>query len=381
MKITFVRSNTNAIGEYRIRHPMLALQALGHECNLLTLDKQAQRVANTELACDVLVLQRQTSRTVIELRDTLPQKPVTVYEVDDNPWEWHSWDPIHSELGYRYGQCVREIMGHCDAFTCSTPTLAARLRKEFPATPMWVVPNAIDYQVRDWHSREDRAEFGLANKTVLGWTGSIHHTRDGGPLIAALPTVFDQHPDTVFLMQCDRSVYYEWTRPLVKHYQDRLRWAPPLAFGLHPRIYTLFDINLAPLEQTPFNACKSDLRLIEGGAHGVPYVASKIAPYLEFDRISGGIGGHLASGPAEWVDGIEKLLEGELAARGQSLARYVRETRSLAIVAGQWETALCGALRGTGGQVVEEREKVGRNDPCPCGAGVKYKRCCSPAYG
>lgn len=23
-------------------------------------------------------------------------------------------------------------------------------------------------------------------------------------------------------------------------------------------------------------------------------------------------------------------------------------------------------------------EKVGRNDPCPCGSGKKYKRCCSP---
>lgn len=22
-------------------------------------------------------------------------------------------------------------------------------------------------------------------------------------------------------------------------------------------------------------------------------------------------------------------------------------------------------------------EKVGRNDPCPCGSGVKFKRCCS----
>jgi len=25
---------------------------------------------------------------------------------------------------------------------------------------------------------------------------------------------------------------------------------------------------------------------------------------------------------------------------------------------------------------VRERQKVGRNDPCPCGSGRKYKRCC-----
>ena len=25
---------------------------------------------------------------------------------------------------------------------------------------------------------------------------------------------------------------------------------------------------------------------------------------------------------------------------------------------------------------VEGRRRVGRNEPCPCGSGVKYKKCC-----
>ena len=27
-------------------------------------------------------------------------------------------------------------------------------------------------------------------------------------------------------------------------------------------------------------------------------------------------------------------------------------------------------------QVVRNEEKIGRNDPCPCGSGKKYKKCC-----
>jgi preprotein translocase subunit SecA len=27
-------------------------------------------------------------------------------------------------------------------------------------------------------------------------------------------------------------------------------------------------------------------------------------------------------------------------------------------------------------QVRRQGEKIGRNDPCPCGSGKKYKRCC-----
>ena len=30
---------------------------------------------------------------------------------------------------------------------------------------------------------------------------------------------------------------------------------------------------------------------------------------------------------------------------------------------------------------VELKKKVGRNDPCPCGSGKKYKKCCWPKYG
>jgi preprotein translocase subunit SecA len=28
-----------------------------------------------------------------------------------------------------------------------------------------------------------------------------------------------------------------------------------------------------------------------------------------------------------------------------------------------------------------QKKKVGRNDPCPCGSGKKYKKCCYPKYG
>jgi preprotein translocase subunit SecA len=31
--------------------------------------------------------------------------------------------------------------------------------------------------------------------------------------------------------------------------------------------------------------------------------------------------------------------------------------------------------------VVTQKKKVGRNDPCPCGSGKKYKKCCYPKYG
>jgi preprotein translocase subunit SecA len=40
-----------------------------------------------------------------------------------------------------------------------------------------------------------------------------------------------------------------------------------------------------------------------------------------------------------------------------------------------------GDGKGIKRQPVKKSVKVGRNDPCPCGSGKKYKTCCWPKYG
>jgi preprotein translocase subunit SecA len=32
-------------------------------------------------------------------------------------------------------------------------------------------------------------------------------------------------------------------------------------------------------------------------------------------------------------------------------------------------------------KTIKKSKKIGRNDPCPCGSGKKYKKCCYPKYG
>jgi preprotein translocase subunit SecA len=52
----------------------------------------------------------------------------------------------------------------------------------------------------------------------------------------------------------------------------------------------------------------------------------------------------------------------------------------------QWDSVFTVAERKAlfdeqkrSGTVVREAEKIGRNDPCPCGSGLKYKKCCGGA--
>ena len=48
-------------------------------------------------------------------------------------------------------------------------------------------------------------------------------------------------------------------------------------------------------------------------------------------------------------------------------------------VAEETGTAGAGSSAGDGTvqkQPVKKQKKPGRNDPCPCGSGLKYKKCC-----
>ncbi|HVS53233.1 MAG TPA: YchJ family protein [Opitutaceae bacterium] len=53
------------------------------------------------------------------------------------------------------------------------------------------------------------------------------------------------------------------------------------------------------------------------------------------------------------------------------------ETALFAREEGNWVYA--GQLPPRGNTVRRETPKVGRNDPCPCGSGKKYKKCCGAA--
>ncbi|MDQ5980957.1 MAG: motif domain protein, partial [Verrucomicrobiota bacterium] len=44
---------------------------------------------------------------------------------------------------------------------------------------------------------------------------------------------------------------------------------------------------------------------------------------------------------------------------------------------GRW--VYTGQVDEPGKTVRRETPKVGRNDPCPCGSGKKYKKCCGVA--
>ncbi len=46
------------------------------------------------------------------------------------------------------------------------------------------------------------------------------------------------------------------------------------------------------------------------------------------------------------------------------------------VILNEWRLANTQPVQDDPRTVTVPRKKVGRNDPCPCGSGKKYKKCC-----
>jgi glycosyltransferase involved in cell wall biosynthesis len=80
------------------------------------------------------------------------------------------------------------------------------------------------------------------------------------------------------------------------------------------------DVLLAPLRGTPFNHSSSDQPLMEAGMRGIPWVASPIPAYQDWEA-----GGLIARTPDEWHTHLRQLvqdaeLRGVLGAAGRQKA-------------------------------------------------------------
>jgi preprotein translocase subunit SecA len=79
-------------------------------------------------------------------------------------------------------------------------------------------------------------------------------------------------------------------------------------------------------------------------------------------------------------DTLEKLFTIQIA-KEQQEAKEIKMERKQTFVMSRGEMAQGGGGKtedGKGVTVRRDGKKVGRNDPCPCGSGKKYKRCCLP---
>ena len=382
LSIFAVQADAAACGNYRVVQPLEFLRRGG--ANVII----ASNFAIQDLyQYDIILAQRQHNATFYRtLREAAFLGKTLVYEIDDNVHAVHANSPAYT--AYKPGgeavHGVKRFIEASDGLFTTSAELASQYSEFSKRT--WVLPNQIDFGIRDWETPVERHP-DLKDKVVIGWAGSITHQDDYAPIKHVVKPILEKYPHTMF---CIVSAY-QTMDIFLKELDlpaDRVVKLEPVDFDKYPSLPAQFDIGLIPVVNTTFNRAKSDLKIIEYLARGVPYVASKLAPYVRFHQETDGQYGYIADSPEQWIDAISRLVEDETDRknRSESGMQYVKEFRSGANNAWRWAEAFreCKALKHSASEVERKyvvNEKPGRNDQCPCKSGTKYKRCCSPAFG
>jgi glycosyltransferase involved in cell wall biosynthesis len=246
---------------------------------------------------DVIVAQRWNKHTGLGVwrRARTPYSRL-VYELDDDLWNITAENWAAYNL---YGRPdIRDAVEHAaetaDLVTVSTGPLAAVLR-EFNGN-VAVLPNCIPRRMLDLPPRP------LRDRPRIGWQGGASHGVDIG--IAASPVRRFLRRFPGWDLQLNGTDY----RATFKVPGDRTFYAPWIQVNDDPEGYFAsldFDIGVAPLAPTAFNASKSAVKVVEYAARGIPSVATDCPAYR--DTITHGVDGFLVKRDHEWLRYLSEL--------------------------------------------------------------------------
>ncbi|PWK83088.1 glycosyltransferase [Fulvimonas soli] len=307
-----VAADAQGCGHYRIRQPFLAMQREGLAEGMIA-PAHLLPVPMERFAPSSIVLQRQLGdgqlAAMRNYRDF--SRAFKVYELDDYLPNLPLKSVHRSRLPKDILKSLRQAVALTDRFVVSTAPLAEQFADMHP--DIRVVANRLPV---DWWGQPASRRRGSARPRV-GWAGGSGHRGDL-ELIADVVRDLAGEVEWVFLGMCPEKL-----RP----YVHELHEGVPI--GQYPAKLASLDLDLAlaPLEDNVFNACKSNLRLLEYGACGFPVVCSDIVCYrggLPVTRVRNRY--------KEWVDAIRMhLADLDATARmGDALREAVRRDWMLA---------------------------------------------------
>lgn len=321
-RIRYVVDDFAGSGWYRAEVPAAELRRRGHDVTVASsLDKDVVP------DLDVIVFQRQfleSARYAIE--DANEQGKVTVYDIDDDYWHVPPTNP-----GYDVWQLpgmlsgVEDLVRAAKVVTTPSSVLSAALRCLNPNVR--VLPNMLPGP--DWPEPSREPHGG---RVVVGWAGGGSHFTDLKLLSGVVEQLLSECPDVEFRCHGVRDVPFQAA--------ERLKVLPGVPLAEYAELLSTFDVGVAPLEDTLFNRSKSDLKVLEYGAVGIPVVASKVAPYEA--SVRPGETGFLAGSAKDWLKALRRLVadaraRADLGSAGRRFAeaRFIGRDANIAL----WERA------------------------------------------
>lgn len=225
--------------------------------------------------------------------------------------------------------------------TIGSTALLARLMAEASGKPALVVRNALDGETLGAAAVARANLVPRGDGTIVIAYGSGTKTHDADFAVAAPAIKRLMREDARLRLRLMGELALD---PGFDGFADRIERVPFTGFKAYLALLAAADIAIAPLERTVFNDAKSNIKLIEASAVGVPSVCSPAAEFA--GAVTDGVDGFLAADEAAWVAALRRLAADPALRRAmgaRAMARVLAEYDPARIAARETAPLLAGA--------------------------------------
>jgi len=327
LRILAVPSDNHGVGKYRILDPYKFIgnnfSEEVHTDIVFDVEDNDDFFLNYDAVVFHSFIHKAPFERNIQRIEWLKSKGIKVIMDIDDMWAVDQRHPMYEQIkATKLPEKKVQMLRLVDYVTCTTEYFANVIKERLGLrTNVFVFPNAVDENEPQFKSnpiQSDRLRFG--------WLGGSSHLHDLDMLKSGIHTIQNQFLDKTQFVLCGfdlrgqvseinkqtgeirkrdilphetvwsqyekiftndyKSLSPEYSKFLLtfkdEKYSDenepyRRRWTQEIS--RYANNYNYFDVSLAPLVESMFNACKSQLKIIEAGFHKKPIIASETSPY------------------------------------------------------------------------------------------------------
>ena len=294
---------------YRILHQMEQLEAAGISCEKvffedieLMMEENYQVFVFYRCECTAIV------QTFIETAKRHHKK--VCFDIDDlvTDIKYTSQVPFVKELSPKNRKLFDDTvtltgktLRLCDMAITTTEALATELGRAVPV--VYINRNTASKEMV-MCAEDAYRHYKKDSKNIwLGYfSGSLTHNKDFDIIRSVLIRVLEKYPWVGLILVGELETSDE-----LRRFEDRIIRKSSTDWRELPKLIIQADINLAPLEDTIFNRCKSEIKWIEAALVRVPTIASKIGAFEVM--VEDGVTGILCeNNENSWNDNLEKMI-------------------------------------------------------------------------
>jgi tetratricopeptide (TPR) repeat protein len=159
---------------------------------------------------------------------------------------------------------------------------------------------------------------------VIGWGGSLGHTEDIQEIVPVIQGICRKYPHVRFAFMGNREQYEQVFGSVAN---DQFYYREPGDLSDYYNFLDGLDIGIAPLLDTAYNICRSDVKFIEYASRGVVPVVSDVDPYKKHTRH--GVNAFLFESPESLGNVLEMLVKDKYLMQGvkENAYEYVKKER------------------------------------------------------